>query len=137
MMKLFLDTNVVMDFMAYRTPFVFDALRIFQLGSGSMHQLFASDLTFANVAYLLRKSMTLDERYSKLSILRTYLRVAGMGEEAVDEALRLHHKDFEDALQYFAARQIEADCIITRNKKDFIISDIPVWTPDEFLSTVE
>ena len=137
MMKLFLDTNVVMDFMAYRTPFVFDALRIFQLGSGSMHQLFASDLTFANVAYLLKKSMTLDELYSKLSILRTYLRVAGMGEEAVDEALRLHHKDFEDALQYFAARQIEADCIITRNKKDFIISDIPVWTPDEFLSTVE
>ena len=136
-MKLFLDTNVVMDFMACRTPFVYDALRIFQLGSGSMHQLFASDLTFANVAYLLKKSMTLDELYSKLSVLRTYLRVAGMGEEAVDEALRLHHKDFEDALQYFAARQIEADCIITRNKKDFIISDIPVWTPDEFLSTVE
>ena len=136
-MKLFLDTNVVMDLMAYRTPFVYDALRIFQLGSNGTHQLFASDLTFANVAYLLRKSMTLDELYSKLSILRTYLQVAGMGEEAVDEALRLRHKDFEDALQYASARQIQVDCIITRNKKDFIISDIPVWTPDEFLSTVE
>lgn len=75
-MKLFLDTNVVMDLMAYRTPFVYGALRIFQLGSNDTYQLFASDLTFANVAYLLRKLMTLDELYSKLSILRTYLQVA-------------------------------------------------------------
>lgn len=136
-MKLFLDTNVVMDFMACRSPFVYDALRIFQMGNDGVHQLFASDLTFANVAYLLRKSMPLDELYSKLSILRVYLHVAGMGEQAVDEALRLRHKDFEDALQYFAARQIQADCIITRNKKDFDISDIQVYTPGEFLSTTK
>lgn len=56
---------------------------------------------------------------------------------AVDEALRLRHKDFGDALQYAAARQIQAGGGITRDKKDFTVSDIPVWTPDEFLSTVE
>lgn len=136
-MKLFLDTNVVMDLMAYRTPFVYGALRIFQLGSNDTYQLFASDLTFANVAYLLRKLMTLDELYSKLSILRTYLQVADIGEKAVDEALRLRHKGFEDALQCAAARQTQSDCIITRNKKDFTISDIPVWTPEKFLPTIE
>lgn len=102
-MILFLDTNVVMDFMACRTPFVYDALRIFQLGSNGTYQLFASDLTFANVAYLLKRSMTLDELYTNLSVLRTYLQVAGVGEQAVDEALRLRHKDFEDALQCAAA----------------------------------
>ena len=33
----------------------------------------------------------------------------------------------------FSAKQIAADCIITRNKKDFSFLDIPVWTPEEFL----
>lgn len=136
-MRLFLDTNVVMDFMECRTPFVYDAVRIIRMGYEGVHQLFASDLTFANVAYLSRKSMSSNQLYEQLSVLRTYLHVAGIGEQVVDEALRLRHKDFEDALQYFAAKQIAADCIITRNKKDFLFPDIQVWTPEEFLKTVE
>ena len=42
-------------------------------------------------------------------------------------------KDFEDALQYSSARQAAADYIITRNKKDFRFSDIPVLEPTEFI----
>ena len=136
-MKLFLDTNVVMDIMECRTPFVYDAVRIIRMGYEGTHQLFASDLTFANVAYLSRKSMSLNQLYEQLSILRTYLYVVGIGEQAVDEALRLRHKDFEDVLQYFAAKQIAADCIIKRNKKVFLFSDIQVWTQEEYLKTDE
>lgn len=134
MTRLFIDTNVIMDLMECRTPFVHDALRIIRLGQDGVHQLFVSDLTFANVAYLSRKSMSLTQLYGQLSKLRNYLHVASIGEQAVDAALRLHSKDFEDALQYFAAKQIAADCILTRNKKDFTFSDIQVWTPEEFLA---
>lgn len=133
-MKLFIDTNVVMDFMEYRTPFVYDAIHIIRMGYEGVHQLFASDLTFANVAYLSRKSMSLELLYEQLSVLRTYLYIAGVGEQAIDYALSLRHKDFEDVLQYCAAKRISADCIVTRNKKDFSFSDIPVMTPDEFLT---
>ena len=41
-------------------------------------------------------------------------------------------KDFEDGVQYFCAKEIKADLIISNNKKDFKLSDINVLTPKEF-----
>lgn len=45
--------------------------------------------------------------------------------------------DFEDALQYCSAQTIDADCIVTRNKKDLSTSEIPVYELDEFLEMME
>lgn len=42
-------------------------------------------------------------------------------------------KDFEDAMQYHTAMADNADCIVTRNKKDFTGTEIPVMEPQEFL----
>ena len=42
--------------------------------------------------------------------------------------------DFEDAIQFFSALSIEADCIITRNIKDFPADILPVFTPEAFLT---
>jgi predicted nucleic acid-binding protein len=42
--------------------------------------------------------------------------------------------NFEDALQYYSAKSVKADYIITRNTKDFTYSDIKVLTPREFTS---
>ena len=47
--------------------------------------------------------MDCDKLYDTLIGLRQFLSVVGIGEDAVDKTLRLHPKDFEDALQYFAA----------------------------------
>ena len=132
-MKLFLDTNVVVDFVVCREPFAASAIQIFQLAENNDHQLYISDLSFVNVAYVIRKGLSNDLLYKTLGKLRSYLHVANVGSQAIDAALQLKSKDFEDAVQYYSAKQIAADCIITRNKKDFSFSDIPVWTPEEFL----
>ena len=131
-MNLFIDTNVVMDMVACRIPFADSAIRVFQMRNEG-HQLFVSDLTYANMVYSGRKIMERDTLYNTLIHLRRYVTIVGIGDDAVDKALRLRPKDFEDALQYFAAKQANADYIITRNKKDFGFSDIPVFDPNEFL----
>lgn len=59
--------------------------------------------------------------------------VVSIGKQAIKMALDLKYTDFEDAVQYFSAKQANADCIITRNKKDFTFSDILVYTPAEFM----
>ncbi len=41
--------------------------------------------------------------------------------------------DFEDAIQYYCAKSIYADYIITRNTKDFTHSKITVITSDKWL----
>lgn len=43
-------------------------------------------------------------------------------------------KDFEDGLQYQCALAGHCDCIISRNKKDFVNAAIPVLTPSEFIA---
>jgi len=44
--------------------------------------------------------------------------------------------DLEDAVQYFAAKGGGMDVILTRNKKDFVLSDIDVLTPAEFIKRI-
>ena len=132
-MKLFLDTNIVMDYVENREPFVVYTLSLFQMEYEGLHQLYVSDLTFANIAYLCRKSMTYERLYEVMEELCTVLHIVAIGEQAVTKAIRLKVKDFEDSLQYFSAKHAGVDCIITRNKKDFGFSDIPVYTPSGFM----
>ena len=133
-MKLFLDTNVVVDSVKFREPYVRAIVPIFQMGQLGIHQLVISDLTFANVAYLTKKGLSLSEWYNLLCELRSNVQIVPIGETSVDAALKLRSKDFEDALQYFSAKEADVDCIITRNKKDFNFSDIPVLDPIEFIA---
>nr|WP_302507159.1 hypothetical protein [uncultured Prevotella sp.] len=46
-------------------------------------------------------------------------------------------KIFLDTNQYFSAKEIGADCIVTRNVKDFDFAEIEVLTPHEFLEKIE
>lgn len=133
-MKLFLDTNVVVDSVKFREPYVRAIVPMFQMGQVGIHQLVISDLTFANVAYLTKKGLSLFEWYNLLCELRSNVQIVPIGETSVDAALKLRSKDFEDALQYFSAKEADVDCIITRNKKDFNFSDIPVLDPIEFIA---
>ena len=129
-----MDTNIAVDLVKFREPYVYEVMPIFQMGDAGIHQLLISDLTFANVAYLSKRGgTTLSQLYELLMDLRSHVNVVGVGQDCVDAALRLRPKDFEDALQYFAAKLADADYIITRNKKDFGFSDIPVLEPGEFL----
>lgn len=56
-----------------------------------------------------------------------------MSQEDVDSAIKLQADDFEDALQFCSAKSVDADCIVTRNVKDFSFSDIEILTPDELV----
>ena len=55
-------------------------------------------------------------------------------EKHVDQALSSHFTDFEDAIQYYLARSSHIDFFITRNKRDYKHSLIPVCTPTEYLA---
>lgn len=133
MEKLFLDTNIVLDLIENREPFVKDAALLFQLGRNKECELFVSDLTFVNIAYITRKIYPKERLYSVLSKLRSFLTIVGGGGVVVDQVLKLQADDFEDAMQYYAACQVEADYIITRNKKDFSFSEIEVLTSEEYM----
>ncbi len=65
--------------------------------------------------------------------LKVLARVISLDSKVFDMALNSEFKDFEDAIQYYAAIESDIDIIITRNLKDFKKSDIPVMTGLQFI----
>ncbi|PKP34685.1 MAG: hypothetical protein CVT98_10640 [Bacteroidetes bacterium HGW-Bacteroidetes-15] len=57
-------------------------------------------------------------------------------QNTIEQALNLDIKDFEDAVQMIAAVQCKADCLVTRNPKDFQPSLLPVMQPVDYLSSI-
>ena len=134
MKKVFLDTNILLDFVTGREG-VEDASCILQLGEEKKICLTTSFLTMANVAYVARKGRIQAELYELLQGLSEMMEILTMDEKQFQEALSIASTDFEDVLQYICAKTFECDLIITRNKKDFKFSTIKVLSPEEFLSS--
>lgn len=59
-MKVFIDTNIMIDFLENRQPFAEDAIRIFELSALTQIELYVSDLTIANVRYITHKKISLN-----------------------------------------------------------------------------
>lgn len=136
MKKVFLDTNVILDYYLDREGFSNDAEAILAYGYNQKCTLYVSSLTYANVAYIARKKFPGEAIYSVLSTLLEMAEITPMDSVVVKSAVALQAKDFEDALQYFSAKSVEVDCIVTRNVKDYQFSEIPLITPHDFLSQI-
>lgn len=69
-----------------------------------------------------------------LEKLRIVFRVAAVDEKVIDLSLASTFKDFENAVQYYSALHVKADCLITGNKSDYRTDRLPIMTPEEFLA---
>ena len=131
-MKIFLDTNIVIDFLSGRKPYADDAISLFQLADNHEIELVISDLTIVNTVYVLRRlHFPVESIYDSLSNIRSLISIVPIGESVIDMCLRHRSNDFEDEAQYFAAVNAGVDYIVTRNKKDFDFGDDAVVTPKE------
>lgn len=133
-MKVFWDTNIILDYFMSREEYQHDAEQILTMGYNNECTLYTSSLSFSNIAYISRKKFSGNQLYELLFAIREVIQCTPVDECMVDEAIRLKAGDFEDALQFYSAKGIHADCIVTRNQKDFSFSDIKVFLPKEFLA---
>lgn len=130
--RIFLDTNIVIDYLSKRMPFSEDALRIFSLPP-RFYQLCISALSFTTIYYVLKKHFKQEELLYKLDILQNLVEVLPTDNEMISSAIHSEFTDFEDAVQYYTALNGNTSFILTRNPKDFGKANIPVYTPSEFL----
>ena len=138
MENVFIDTDVIVDFLTDRKPFSLESAKIFSLIDQKKIKGCVSSLSFSNLYYVLRKFGTHKKVISSLQDLSEMVDILKVDSDIVKSALTSDFKDFEDSIQYFAAQQHKkADCIITRNIKDYKDSSLPVMTPETFLATFE
>ena len=136
MTDLFIDTDVIIDFLIDRKPHSREAAIIFTLIEQKKIKGYASSLTFSNLYYVLRKIESHNKVKSKLESLSQIVGILKVEERTIKEALGSDFPDFEDSIQYFSALDSKKiDVIITRNTRDYKKSDIPVMTPGDYLKT--
>jgi predicted nucleic acid-binding protein len=134
-MKLFLDTNVLLDLVQDRAG-VDDVRRIVGVGQeDEWTRLYVSFLSMANIAYVLRKK-PMAEIKDCLSKLHKFCVVLPMNDSQFTTAVRnCSSPDFEDSLQIMCAEENGCDLILTHNVPHFRdFTDLPVLSPSDFLA---
>lgn len=133
MENLLIDTNIIVDLLAKRKNFYPEAQELFTLADEQQVKLYISSLTFANTHYLLSKELNSNEARKVLIKFKLLVSILPLDDKILELALSSDFNDFEDAIQYYTAVENKLDMIITRNKKDFKASELPVLTANEYL----
>jgi predicted nucleic acid-binding protein len=135
MMKVFLDTNILLDFGLDRERADFVG-GILQLGKDGLIELYASYLSYANMGYILRDRPT-PERYELVRMMRQPVVVLLCDANQLDAGLNTEVKDFEDMLQYQCAKAAGCDYIVTNDRRHYDFSDIPHLSSADFVEQLD
>ena len=135
-MDLFLDTDVIIDYLTDRQPFAENAERVFALIENKKMKGYTSSLCFSNIYYLLRQQLTHHKSVTLLKDINGLLGILKVDEDIIQNALESDFQDFEDAIQYFTAIAYKRlDVLVTRNIKDYRNSLLPVMDPETLVRT--
>ena len=133
-MKIFLDTNILMDVLLARQPFCIHSARLLELCANGQLDGNVSTIAFPTLAYILRRGHTAEYVRKKLNLLTNIIMPVDFTGVLLKQAMLLPFDDLEDAMQYTCAMSCGAEAIVTRNIKDYTDSRIPLFVPEDFLA---
>lgn len=136
--KLFVDSDVVIDFFTDREPHVNPASELFELNEQGNVKLYLSAVSINNIYYIVRRFLGHKKTLEVIETLTEMAEIVGTTKKEIIQALKNNFSDYEDSVQYSSALTItNLDAIITRNTKDYRNSSIAVMTPLNFLKMKE
>jgi len=134
MKKVLFDTNVILDILIRREKLYYSSALSLTIIENKQADGFICETAIPLIFYLVEKDRGRQKAEKVIYDLLKILHIANVDENTIKMSLHSGFKDFEDAIIYFSALNNNIDLIITRNKKDFIKSGLPVLSPEEFLS---
>ena len=132
-MRVFLDTNILLDVLLNRQPFATDSAGVIQRCEALSAKMFIAWHGLATAYYLLKRGRTEMETLAEVDKILAWAQIAEGTDAHARQARSLGFGDFEDALQAVAATACAADWIVTRNVSDFTLSHVQVLAPADFL----
>jgi len=129
-----IDTNVVLDLILDRAPWSNDAARLFTAAHQGVVDAWVSAHALSTVHYIVERERGRQVAAAAIADLLSIVRVVPLDGAAFQRALTLGLADYEDALQVVAALVVDAQCVVTRNARDFKGASVPVLAPAEALA---
>lgn len=136
MKRVLFDSDVLLDVLAQRQPFVIASAQALNTVTQGQVQGYVSGHAVTNIFYILRRQIGSEAARELLSRLLQRLQVASVTDEVIRQALQSSIADFEDAVTSAAASVAGLEMIVTRNTSDFVTSSVPAIRPEEFLATL-
>jgi len=135
--RIVFDTNVILDVVLRREPHLEEAAALLAyVHEGRIEGLLGAT-TVTTVFYFARRSHDAVHAHETVRDLLALFDTASVTGLVLQNALELDFTDYEDAVLCEAARQGQADGIVTRNAKDFARSQLPIYRPPELLDLIE
>jgi predicted nucleic acid-binding protein len=137
-MTVLFDTNVILDVLLKREHFMWKSSNVLLLSEKEIIDGYVTASSITDIFYITNK--TYKDKQKSMGLLKELLktiRIAAVSGEEIYRAIELDWNDFEDAVQYTAGEQLQADYIITRDTGGYINSSITVITPSDFLDLIE
>lgn len=130
-MRLFIDTDILLDVLLNRRPHAEDSGRVLDWAEANPGMAAVSWHGLANLHYLSR-----DGAEDFIEELMGFVEIPRTGSEHMRQALDLRFKDLEDAMQVAAAMLFNAQVIVTRNTRDFKASPINAIAPRQAIGVL-
>ena len=133
-MKILIDPNVIIDYLADRTPFADHAERVLALcGNGKVTGLVTAN-AITDICYVLCKLAGREKTLEAIRTLCAVLDITDLVKADILNAMELDMHDYEDALAAQCAKRIKAEYIVTRNCSDYANSPVHAIEPSAFLT---
>lgn len=140
MKRVLFDSDVLLDVLAQRQPFVIASAQALNVVTVTKMEMqikgYVSGHAVTNIFYILRRQIGSEMARDAISRLLLHLQVASITDEVIRAALQSSMTDFEDAVSSEAANAVGVEIIVTRNKSDFVASSVPAMLPEEFLAAL-
>src|SRR5436190_15080990 len=133
-MRVLLDTDVVLDILADRQPFVVEASVLWLAHEQGRIEAYISPITPVNAFYILRRQVGTTQARQLVGELLAKMPVCLIDQAVIQTAHALPMADFEDAVQAAAASAADLDGLVTRNARDYRAAPLTILTPAEALA---
>ncbi|MCL1463106.1 type II toxin-antitoxin system VapC family toxin [Argonema galeatum] len=130
-MRVLIDTNVVIDFLQEREPFIEDAAKLFDKIDAGEIEGFIAATTITNIYYIVRKAAGAIAAQDAIAQILTDLHICAVDRGILEQAIALNFQDFEDAVQCACGIAHGVDAIVTRDTSGFVNAGISVIAPGE------
>ena len=137
-MKVLIDSNIVLDVLLNRSAFLANSRAIFDFAEQKQIIGCISASAITDIFYFTNKEFK-DKKmvYQTIEKITFLFSIIPVTKTTISKALALRWQDFEDAVQYTAAKENGIEYIITRNETDYKASDICCMNPFDFTSNFQ
>ncbi len=131
-----IDINILLDVLQKKEPFYeISAALLAAVETGRVKGYVAAH-SITTLFTLIKQDRSAAEARATITNVLQFIKIAPVDQSTIEQALNLDFRDFEDSVQMISAVQCKADCLITRNVKDYQPALLTVLQPVEFLATL-